>query len=87
VFGHRFLPLIAVGSNDAINLATAWLPTMALTIELRARGVAADLKGSKNEKMEEELRMDVKMKLTRMKRNKTYDMCRIESILTKCGDS
>jgi hypothetical protein len=33
---------------------------MALTIELRARGVAADLNGSKNEKMEEELRMDVK---------------------------
>jgi hypothetical protein len=36
------------------------LATIALTIELRARGVAADLNGSKNEKMEEELRADVK---------------------------
>jgi hypothetical protein len=60
---------------------------MALTIELRARGVAAALNGSRNEKMEEELRRMSKMILARTKRNETHDMCKIESILTKCGDS
>jgi hypothetical protein len=36
---------------------------MALTIELRARGVAADLKGSMNENMEEGLRRESKKQM------------------------
>lgn len=62
------------------------LATMALTIELRARGVAADLSGSKSEKMEEELRMDVKNETNETKRTICVEL-RLESILTKCRDS
>jgi len=36
---------------------------MAFTIELRARGVAADLKGSMNKNMEEGLRKESKINL------------------------
>lgn len=51
----------------------------AFTIELRAGGVAADLNGNRSEKMEEELRTEVK--------NEKHPIRRIESILTKCRDS